>query len=78
MNKNNNLSMGGWYMSLKHKLLDMYEEKSYTTEMERVACEMYNAICNVVEILVEESKWHIESKDAINKIREEMNVVNRI
>lgn len=65
-------------MSLKHKLLDMYNEKSYTTEMERVACEMYNAIYNVVEILVEESKWHIESKDAINEIREEMNVVNRI
>ena len=30
-------------MSLKHKLLDMYEEKSYTTELERVACEMYNS-----------------------------------
>ena len=65
-------------MSLKHKLLDMYEEKLYTTELERVACEMYNAICNVVEILVEESKWHIESKDAINKIREEMTVINKI
>ena len=65
-------------MSLKRKLFDMYNEKSYTTEIERVACEMYYAICNVVEILVEESKWHIESKDAINKIREEMNVVNRI
>ena len=65
-------------MSLKRKLFDMYNEKSYTTEKERVACEMYNAICNVVEILVEESKWHIESKDAINEIREEMNVVNRI
>ena len=65
-------------MSLKRKLFDMYNEKSYTTEMERVACEMYNAIYNVVEILVEESKWHIESKDAINKIREEMNVINKI
>ena len=65
-------------MSLKRKLFDMYNEKSYTTEMERVACEMYNAICNVVEILVEESKWHIESKDAINKIREEMSVINKI
>ena len=65
-------------MSLKRKLFDMYNEKSYTTEMERVACEMYNAICNVVEILVEESKWHIESEDAINKIREEMNVINKI
>ena len=65
-------------MSLKRKLLNMYNEKSYTTEMERVACEMYYAICNVVEILVEESKWHIESKDAINKIREEMNVINKI
>ena len=53
-------------MNLKHKLFfDMYEEKSYTTDMERVACEMYNAIFNVVEILVEESKGHIESKDAI-------------
>ena len=70
--------MGGWCMSLKHKLLDMYEEKSYTTELERVQSEMYNAACNMVEILVEESKWHIESKDAINEIREEMNVVNRI
>ena len=65
-------------MSLKHKLLDMYEEKSYTTEIERVACEMYNAICNVVEILVEESKGHIEPKDAIDEIRKEMNVINRI
>lgn len=65
-------------MSLKHKLFDMYNEKSYTTELERVACEMYNAICNVVEILVEESKYHIESEDAISKIREEMNVINKI
>lgn len=65
-------------MSLKHKLLDMYNEKSYTTEMERVACEMYNAICNVVEILVEESKFHIDSKEAIEQIREEMNVINKI
>ena len=65
-------------MSLKSKLIEMHYEKSYTTEMERVACEMYYAICNVVEILVEESKWHIESKDAINKIREEMNVINKI
>ena len=65
-------------MSLKRKLFDMYNEKSYTTEMERVACEMYYAICNVVEILVEESKWHIESKAAINKIREEMNVINKM
>ena len=56
----------------------MYEEKSYTTDMERVACEMYNAIFNVVEILVEESKGHIESKDAIDEIRKEMNVINRI
>ncbi len=65
-------------MSLKHELLDMYEEKSHTTDMERVACEMYNAIFNVVEILVEESKGHIESKDAIDEIRKEMNVINRI
>lgn len=65
-------------MSLKHKLFDMYEEKSYTTGMERVSCEMYNAILNVVEILVEESKGHIDSKDAIDEIRKEMNVINRI
>ena len=65
-------------MSLKHKLLDMYEEKSYTTEIERVACEMYNAICNVVEILIEESKFHIDSKEAVEQIREEMKVVKRI
>ena len=39
---------------------------------------MYNAIFNVVEILVEESKGHIESKDAIDEIRKEMNVINRI
>ena len=65
-------------MSLKHELLDMYEEKSYTTELERVACEMYNAICNVVEILIEESKFHIDSKEAIEQIRKEMNVINRI
>lgn len=65
-------------MSLKRKLFDMYNEKSYTTEMERVACEMYNAICNVVEILIEESKFHIDSKEAVEQIREEMKVVNRI
>ncbi|WP_277229771.1 hypothetical protein [Romboutsia timonensis] len=65
-------------MSLKRKLFDMYNEKSYTTEMERVACEMYYAICNVVEILVEESKFHIDSKEAIEQIREEMNVINKI
>ena len=65
-------------MSLKHKLFDMYEEKSYTTDMERVSCEMYNAILNVVEILVEESKAHIDSKDVIDEIRKEMNVINRI
>ena len=65
-------------MSLKHKLLDMYEEKSYTTELERVACEMYNAICNVVEILVKESKWDIDEKEAIERIREEMKIINKI
>ena len=65
-------------MSLKRKLFDMYNEKSYTTEIERVACEMYNAICNVVEILIEESKFHIDSKEAVEQIREEMKVVNRI
>lgn len=65
-------------MSLKRKLFDMYNEKSYTTEMERVACEMYYAICNVVEILVKESKFHIDSKEAIEQIREEMNVINKI
>ena len=65
-------------MNMKSKLFEMYEEKTYTTEIERMACEMYNAICNVVEILIEESKWHIESEDAINKIREEMNVINKI
>lgn len=65
-------------MSLKHKLFDMYEEKSYTTDMERVSCEMYNAILNVVEILVEEGKGHIDSKGAIDEIRKEMNVINRI
>lgn len=65
-------------MSLKSKLLEMYYEKSYTTEMERVACEMYNAICNVVEILIEESKFHIDSKEAVEQIREEMKVINRV
>lgn len=65
-------------MSLKRKLFDMYNEKSYTTEMERVACEMYNAICNVVEILIEESKFHIDSKEAVEQIREEMKVINKI
>ena len=39
-------------MSLKRKLFDMYNEKSYTTDIVRVACEMYNAICNVVEIII--------------------------
>ena len=65
-------------MSLKSKLLEMYYEKSYTTDIERFTCEMYNAICNVVEILIEESKFHIDSKEAVEQIREEMKVVNRI
>ena len=65
-------------MSLKSKLLEMYYEKSYTAEMERMACEMYYAISNVVEILIEESKFHIDSKEAIEQIREEMNVINKI
>ena len=65
-------------MSLKSKLLEMYYEKSYTTNIERVTCEMYNAISNVVEILIEESKCHIDSKEAVEQIREEMKVVNRI
>ena len=65
-------------MNMKSKLFEMYEEKTYTTEIERMACEMYNAICNVVEILIEESKCHINSKEAVEQIREEMNVVNRI
>ena len=43
-----------------------------------MACEMYNAIYNVVEILIEESKFHIDSKEAVEQIREEMKVVNRI
>lgn len=63
---------------MKSKLFEIYEEKTYTTEMERVACEMYNAICNVVEILVEESKCHIDSKEAVEQIREEMKVINRV
>jgi hypothetical protein len=65
-------------MNLQRKLFDMYEEKSYTTEMERAACEMYNAICNVVEILVKESKWDIDEKEAIERIREEMKIINKI
>ena len=65
-------------MNMKSKLFEMYEEKTYTTEIERMACEMYNAICNVVEVLIEESKCHINSKEAVEQIREEMNVVNRI
>lgn len=65
-------------MNMKSKLFEMYEEKTYTTEIERMACEMYNAICNVVEILIEESKLHIDSKEAIEQIREEMNVINKI
>ncbi|MGL5507902.1 MAG: hypothetical protein ACRDB0_08380 [Paraclostridium sp.] len=65
-------------MSLKSVLTDMYFEKTHKTEIERVSCEMFIAICNVVEILVEESKYHIDSEDAINQIREEMNVINRI
>ena len=65
-------------MSLKSKLLEMYYEKSYTTDIERVTCEMYYAISNVVEILIEESKFHIDSKEVIEQIREEMNVINKI
>ena len=65
-------------MSLKSKLLEMYSEKSYTTDIERVTCVMYYAISNVVEILIEESKFHIDSKEAIEQIREEMNVINKI
>ena len=65
-------------MNMKSKLFEMYEEKTYTTEIERMACEMYNSICNVVEILIEESKLHIDSKEAIEQIREEMNVINKI
>lgn len=65
-------------MSLKSKLFEMYYEKSYTTETERVACEMYHAISNIVEILIEESKEHIDKKEAIEQIREEIKVINRI
>lgn len=65
-------------MNIKSKLIEMYYEKSYTTDMERVACEMYYAISNVVEILIEESKEHIDKKEAIEQIREEMKVINRI
>lgn len=65
-------------MNIKSKLIEMHYEKSYTTDMERVACEMYYAISNVVEILIEESKEHIDKKEAIEQIREEMKVINRI
>lgn len=63
---------------MKGKLTEMFFEKTYKNEMERVSCEMFMAICNVVEILVEESKCHIDKDEAINMIRKEMNVVNRI
>ena len=65
-------------MSLKERLTDMYFEKTYENELEKVSCEMFIAICNVVEILVEESKFHIDKDTAINQIRKEMNVINRI
>lgn len=65
-------------MSLKGELLDMYMEKTYTTEMERVSCEMFASIFNVVEILVEQSKGHIDDCDAVEQIKKEMNVINRI
>lgn len=65
-------------MSLKSKLFEMYYEKSYTTDIERVSCEMYHAISNIVEILIEESKEHIDKKEAIEQIREEIKVINRI
>ena len=38
---------------MKGKLTEMFFEKTYKNEMERVSCEMFMAICNVVEILVE-------------------------
>ena len=38
--------------------------------MERVSCEMFMAICNVVEILVEESKCHIDKDEATNIVSE--------
>lgn len=56
----------------------MYNEKTYKTEIERVACEMFSAIYNVVEVLVEESKGHIDKENALEQIRKEMNVINRI
>lgn len=65
-------------MSIRSELLDMYNEKTYKTEIERVACEMFSAIYNVVEVLVEESKGHIDKENALEQIRKEMNVINRI
>lgn len=65
-------------MSIRSELLDMYNEKTYKTEIERVACEMLSAIYSVVEVLIEESKGHIDKENALEQIRKEMNVINRI
>lgn len=45
------------------------EEKS---EMEHVLLKFYYSLAMISEILVEESKLHISSEDAISKIRENL------
>lgn len=37
-----------------------------------------SALYNICEICVEESKWHIESNKAVEKIRKNLDVVNDI
>lgn len=57
---------------MNRKLLRGLRQKENKSEVEQVALNYSECIANISEILVDESKKHLSSDEAIYKIREYM------
>lgn len=53
-------------------------KKENKTNEEIAFLEMYKTLFNISEVLVDESKWHLTSKQAIEKIKENLDNINYI
>ena len=56
--------------TLRHKRTKANEEIAFL--------EMYKILFKICDVLVEESKWHLTSEQAIERIREHMSDLNYI
>lgn len=61
------------FIILNRDLIRKIRRKEDKTETEELVCDFYECFFYVSEILVEESKLHIDSEEAILLIREHMN-----